>query len=108
MFLADDFQEGLRAHSGLELSMLPQFLGAEPSGFRWDGQGDIPSGLPQQFAIENVEHVEHGILVDIAIKSGDFPRLCKRLPERSDIVGFFISEYIIPIIVSTNPNDIFK
>ncbi|CAL1155408.1 unnamed protein product [Cladocopium goreaui] len=26
-FLADDFQEGLRAHSGLELSMLPQFLG---------------------------------------------------------------------------------
>ena len=29
-FLADDFQEGLRAHSGLELSMLPQFLGAEP------------------------------------------------------------------------------
>ena len=48
-FLADDFQEGLRAHSGLELSMLPQFLGAEPVPGRSDVQwwslvsdGDLP------------------------------------------------------------------
>ena len=39
-------------------------------------QVDIPSGNLLQFDIEN----GHGLL-DLPIKNGDVPQLCKRLPE---------------------------